>query len=399
MRIWVAVLLCLSSAAHADDGTDFTAQAKAMFRIAACGSDDAIPRRLSARAIDAHCDRMKWIYGQFKKTWIDDAKPYIAKLRPDDLPSVVVYPFGGGDLSSALTVFPDATELTTLSLEAPGDIRAIDTIDAKRLGADLKAISTDIRRLYGEAYSTTQSLMAASHSELPGTIMFALAGLAVHDMEPVRLRYFGIEPDGSIRYLSEQELDERAKAIAEKGAKKKHSRHFWYEQTSAFANVEIQFRPRGDDKAPIRTYRHILANLDNAHDRADGRVLAHLEGKGKVAVMTKAASFLLWWDDFSEVRNYLLAHAAWMISDASGIPPRYAEPAGFEHVTFGDFAGPYFIQDPNGARKELVRMWAEQEHRDLPFRFGYPDQDKHNHMMVMRPRPNGQPRGARAGTP
>lgn len=399
MRSWVVVLLCLTRAAHADDGTDFTAQAKAMFRIAACGSDGAVPRRLSARAIDAHCDRMRWIYGQFKTTWIAKARPYIAKLRPSDLPSVVVYPFGGGDLSSALTVFPAATELTTISLEAPGDIRAIDTIDARRLAADLKAISTDIRRLYGEAYSTTQSLMAASHSELPGTIMFALAGLAVHDMEPVRLRYFGIEPDGSIRYLSERELDERAKAIAEKGTKKKHSRHFWYEQTSAFANVEIQFRPRGDAKAPVRTYRHILANLDDAHDRADGRVLAHLEGKGKVAVMTKAASFLLRWDDFSEVRNYLLAHAAWMISDASGIPPRYAEPAGFEHVTFGDFTGPYFIQDPRGARKELVRMWAEQERRDLPFRFGYPDRDKHNHLMVMRPRPNGQPGEARAGAP
>ena len=40
--------------------------------------------------------------------------------------------------------------------------------------------------------------------------MFALAGLAVHDMEPVALRYFDIEPDGSLRYLTNDELDERA---------------------------------------------------------------------------------------------------------------------------------------------------------------------------------------------
>ncbi len=395
----VAVLLSLTSAARAGDGTDYTAEAQTMFRVAACGGESAIPKRFAARAIDAHCARMKWIYDDYRKTWVDKARPYIAKLRSADVPGVVVYPFGGGDLSSALTVFPDATELTTLSLEAPGDIRSIDTIDGKRLAVELKSISTDIRRLYGEAYSTTQSLMAASHSELPGTIMFAFAGLAVHDMEPVQLRYFELEQDGSIRYLTGKELDERAKAIAQKGSKKKHSMHFWYEQTSAFANVEIQFRRRGDVNAPVRTYRHILANLDNAHNKADGRVIAHLAAKGKVAVMTKAASFLLWWNDFSAVRDYLLGHAAWMISDASGVPPRYAEPAGFEQLTFGDFTGPYFIQDPIGARKEFVKLWADQEHRELPFRFGYPDQDKHNHMMVMRPRPNGQPRDARAAAP
>lgn len=399
MRISVvAVLLCLTSAAHADDGTtsgtEYATQVKDMFRIAACGNDAAIPKRFAARAIDAHCQRMTWIYGQYRKTWVDAAKPFIAKQRPTDVPTVVVYPFGGGDLSSALTVFPDATEVTTLSLEAPGDIRAIDSIDGKRLAADLKAISTDIWRLYQSAHSTTQSLMQAAHSELPGTIMFALAGLAVHDMEPVQLRYFDIETDGSLRYLTNKELDERAAAIANKGSTKKHSMHFWYEQTSAFANVEIQFRPRGDDKAPLRTYRHILANLDNAHNKADARVIAHLESKGKVAVMTKAASFLLWWDDFSTVRDYLLAHAAWMISDASGIPPRYADPAGFEEITFGDFTGPYFIQDPIGARKEFVKLWADQPHRDLPFRFGYPDKDKKNHMMVMRPKSAGQARAA-----
>ena len=44
------------------------------------------------------------------------------------------------------------------------------------------------------------------------------------------------------------------------------------------------------------------------------------------------------------------------------------------------------IQDPIGARKELIKLWAEEPHRDLPFRFGYPDKDKHNHLMVMQPK-------------
>jgi hypothetical protein len=373
----------------AADGSDYTAEVRDMFRVAACGNDDAIAERFAKSVIDAHCERMGRIYKWYRVAWVDKAKPYIAKLRPTDAPTTVVYPFGGGDLSSALTVFPDATELTTISLEAAGDIRAIDSIDKDQLKDDLGATAKSINRLYNSAYSATQNLMIASHAKLPGTIMFALAGLAVHDMEPLSLRYFDLEPDGSIRYLTGEEMDARQADIVA-AYKRKHSKHFWYEQTSAFGNVEITFRPRNDANAAPRIYRHIVANLDDAHMTADGRLLAHLRAKGDVSVMTKAASFLLWWDDFSQIRDYLLHHAAWMISDASGIPPRYAAAAGFEQITYGDFVGPYFIQDPINARAEFIKLWADEPHRDLPFRFGYPDKDKHNHLLVTRPKARGE---------
>jgi hypothetical protein len=382
----LGLLLLWGRVAHANGGTEYADQIKVMFRIAACGNDAPVPDRMNKKTIERHCGRMQRIYDSYRKAWVDQAKPFIAKLRPDNLPTTVVYPFGGGDLSSALTVYPDATELTTISLEAAGDIRALDSIDNNRLLVDLDLVATNIRHLYRAAHSTTKDLQAASHSELPGTIMFALAGMAVHGFEPVQLRYFDIEKDGALRYLTTDELDERAKKIGRPyRTTKKHVKHFWYAQHSAFANVEIQFRPRGDDKAAIRTYRHILANLDDSHQKDSG-LLAHLRSKGKVAAMTKAASFLLWWDDFSQIRDYLLANMTWMISDASGIPPRYADKAGFEQIPYGDFTGPYFTQDPINARKEFIQLWKTEPHRDLPFRFGYPDKDKLNHLLVTRPK-------------
>jgi hypothetical protein len=380
----------LAPAVHAEPvaGTDFGPQVRAMFRVAACGGDDAIPERFSAKAITAHCQEMAGIYGSYKKAWMDQAQAFIAQLRPADLPTTVVYPFGGGDLSSALTVYPDARELTTISLEAAGDVRVIDSIKSARLNDAVESIGNEIRRLYQSAHSTTKSLQAVSHFDLPGTIMFALAGLTVHGMEPVNLRYFDIEPDGSITYLTSAQLDDRAAELVAKkaGGPPKKITHYWYEQTSAFANVEIQFRPRGDANAPLRTYRHIVANLDDSHMAADDRVLRHLRAKGKVSVMTKAATFLLWYDDFTQIRDYLLKNTAWMISDASGIPPSYAEPAGFEQITYGEFTGPYFVIDEKNTRAEFIKLWKAQPHRDLPFRFGYPDNAKHNHLMITRPR-------------
>ena len=55
-------------------------------------------------------------------------------------------------------------------------------------------------------------------------------------------------------------------------------------------------------------------------------------------------------------------------------------------MTYGEFTGPYFVIDSKNTRSEFTRMWKEQPHRPLPFRFGYPDAEKHNHLMVTRPK-------------
>ena len=388
MRYLIALLLLGSGLAHADGGTEFATEVREMYRLAACGGDDAIPSAFNKKVIDAHCKEMADIYASYKKAWAAPAEKFIADLRPSTIPSTVVYPFGGGDLSSALAVYPDATEITTISLEAAGDVRVIESIKAGKLANDLDEIGNDIRRLYHAAHSTTKSLQAASHSTLPGTLMMALAGLTVHDMEPVSLRYFDIEDDGSLKYLTADELDQRAKdyAATKRGeTPPKNYTHYWYEQDSPFSNVEIQYRPKGSTGA-TRTYRHIVANLDDPHMSKDDRVLKHLAKKGKVSVMTKAASFLLWYDDFTQIRDYLLQNTAWMISDASGIPPSYAGPAGFEEVTYGEFTGPYFVIDDKNVRAQFIKLWKDQPHHDLPFRFGYPDAANHNHLMITRPK-------------
>ena len=59
------------------------------------------------------------------------ARAFFAAHVPKDVPKKVVYPFAGGDLSTALTVYPDADEITNMSLEPAGDPRDIDTLAAR----------------------------------------------------------------------------------------------------------------------------------------------------------------------------------------------------------------------------------------------------------------------------
>ena len=351
------------------EGKEFIDEARLLFRVAACGPDGDVPSRFDAAAVARHCDALGRAYRDYQKTWVDLAKPYIAALRPKDLPNVVVYPFGGGDLASALATFPEATEITTISLEPAGDIRPVDTLPADRWTSELPAHRSHLERLFEKAHSRTDNLEKESKTELPGELLFALAALVVYGQEPVSLRYFRLRPDGSPAYVTQADID------AAKGA----------DRRALFANAELRFRPTGAPDAPVRVLRHISFNLDDAHLKADPSLLAHLSAKGKVVAMTKAASHLLWNDHFSLIRGWLLEHTDWMISDSTGIPPRFAAPAGFTQDTYGTFNGPApfgLLDARDGA--DLKKLFASQPARELAFRYGYPDRDGHGHMLVTR---------------
>jgi hypothetical protein len=100
--------------------------------------------------------------------------------------------------------------------------------------------------------------------------------------------------------------------------------------------------------------------------------------------MTKAASYLLWTQPFLKIRGYLLAHSAFMVADSTGIPPSVAQKAGFALETYGKFEGSFL---PMGRlyNDEFRALWKAQPQRELPFRYGYPDNNHNNHLLVMKP--------------
>src|SRR5688572_18497277 len=110
-------LTVAAGTARAEDARDFISDAKVFYRVASCGGSEAPPADLDATTIEKHCVEMKKRYEYITKNYVEKARAFFGPLQPADLPNTVVYPFGGGDLLSALVTFPNATEITTISLE------------------------------------------------------------------------------------------------------------------------------------------------------------------------------------------------------------------------------------------------------------------------------------------
>jgi hypothetical protein len=366
----------LAPAAHADSPPhEFIEEAKALLVVGAC-AEGTPPATVKPALVDAHCKKVRAAQDDYKKNWLGVASEFFKANVPAGIPKTVVYPFAGGDLSTALTVYPDADEITTLSLEPAGDPTSLARLSDKELKSSLAVVATELTSLYRANFSVTMNMIGAMRGgKLPTQLIFGLSALVIHGYEPVSLRYFQLADDGSIRYVTDEDL---AKLANVKDAGKRNT---------ALSNIELRFHKKGSTHEQI--YRHLMANLDDAHLKASPAPLKHLEAKGKVAAMTKAASYLLSFDDFKTMRQYVIDHAVWMVSDSTGLPPKYGKEAGFEYETWGTYEKSN-MKAGGSVTPAWRALYAEQPKRALAFRFGYPDGKYHGHLIIMR-RPGNTP--------
>lgn len=362
----LAVLLA-ATPAHAE-GVDFIADAKALMVAGACaeGTTDKVPEKAYA----AHCKRIREVVADYQKRWHGPAREFFAAHVPPSVPRKVVYPFAGGDLATALAIYPDADEITTISLEPAGDPRSLSTLSPKEVQGALGVVTKELASFYRANYSVTMNMIGAMRgAKLPTQLIFGLSALVVNGYEPDSLRYFTVNADGSLKYLEQADVDAAASAKST-GAR-----------NAVFSNIELVFHKQGTTRKQI--YRHIMANLNDAHLAKSPGVLAHLEAKGTVAGMTKAASYLLTFGEFATMRKYIIDHVAWMVSDTTGLAPKYGTPAGFAYETYGSFTTSNMPAGKD-VSSAYAKLFKSQPSRKLAFRFGYPDGTFRNgHLIIM----------------
>jgi hypothetical protein len=390
------------------EGVDFIDDAKLLYRVVACGGTNAVDAKLE-KVVERHCKAINEKLAEFRAAYFEKNRAWFDAVVPTTVPKTVVYPFGGGDLISALVAFPEATEVTTISLELAGDPRRLRTLTPKQVEYSLGGLRAQIGGLISVGSNTTENLSAGQGNELPAQVSSFLLGLVAGGYEPVSMRYFKLDDAGAIVYLEQADIDAsdaadaaRLKKLKQKQDKAKKEvppvvplgeppaappKHNWQDPnfSLAFSNVEIQYRKIGE--TAVRVHRHIGWNLGNSYLKTHPQLVRHLEKKGSVTMLVKGASYLLWRGDFSKIRGYILDHLAWMLSDSTGVPPAYAKPAGMIQETYGVYTGA-FLEGVRTAKHDadFIEMWKKQKRRKLGFRFGYVDANKQAHLVVTRPK-------------
>ncbi len=381
-RWWLSLLVVFvgaqAQASAPPEAVAFDEALRTLAVVAAC-FEGPVPERFDKAAVAKHCTAMKVIFDDYEKRWATPARPFFASLVPKDIPKTVIYPFGGADLMTALAVYPDLNEITSVSLEAGGDPRSILRTEPDQIIKHLALHRRFLARLVEYNHSRTLDLSLLKGTPLPSQMIFALVGLRMHGYEPVGLRAVRLERDGSIHYFNAADVAAADAAVeGVKGSLRNRKLN------DAFAGYELSFRKKGG--TTVQVYRHFQANLVNDELAKDDRILKHLGSKGPVAAITKAASYLLWWGNFKTIRDFILSKVVWMVSDSTGPNPMHLDAKVWEQSVYGTFSGT-FIKSSYEGIEALQALYKVQPKRPLPFDyFGYPDNHKHGHLVVTRKR-------------
>ncbi len=333
-----------------------------------------------AVAVDKHCKAIQRDVEKYRAEYFVKGREWFASRVPADA-TQLVYLFSGADLLSALVAFPNATEITTMSLELAGDPRPYAKLTPAELERDLAAYRVEQGLLIQVGSNSSKNLSKQQRRYLPGEVSSFLLGMAIGGYEPVAMRFFRIEPDGTLHYFTKEEIDADTKAASQ-------LRVTWNKPTfsESFRHSEITYRKIGE--TTLRVHRHIAWNVEDKFLADHGEVLKHLTAKGKVHMMVKGGSYLLWFSSFKTIRDYILGNLKWMLSDSTGPAPTHAKPAGMIQEAYGKYTGPVDeIKVVEGTREDLdMKALFANPKGPMPFRFGYLDKVNNKHVVITRPK-------------
>jgi hypothetical protein len=274
---------------------DLAAEARALFDLVSCRG--APPAGLDAAAVRAYCGRLAPRLERAQRSTSALAAA-VGPLRPARLPSAAVSPLSDAGLLRALAAYPAARNVTTTSTRGAGDPRLLPRLeDPARLRAFLSAAEADAEEL---SRGTAAGRTIGRGGEEAGALPALLLAAAAAGLEPAGLRFFRVEPAGTLHYLGPREL------AAEEQAR----------GTAPFASCELELVRAGQPGTRV-TVRHLAADLSDRGAGADPGPLAHLALKGPLAAVLQGAGALAG-EGYGRLRALLLARVACLVTDGSG---------------------------------------------------------------------------------
>ncbi len=280
--------------------------------------------------------------------------------RLSDLPAgPVFYPFSGPDLVNAVTLYPQGTQYTLLGMEAIGVVPSPHEDDDAEVMQGLARLERSMAYLLGRNYFITdvmaQQLQETPYNGITAVMIFFLARTG-HQLVSARL----------------VELDPQGEVIAEGDGDDS-----WGERTHG---VEIAFRR--DEDSPVRTVRYFQGDIADDHFTQRVGLSQHLEAQGELLSMAKAASYLMYYPAFDDVRRLMLSRSRAIVTESSGIPFHFLDQAPWELSLYGRYDRP--IKDyEDRCQPDLKAALLERGEGELDFDYGY-QYNRANHIVVAR---------------
>jgi hypothetical protein len=287
-----------------------------------------------AQSLDSQWNYLDGIRLNAMRTW---SNTELAGLR--SATSTVFYPFSGPDVLYANTLFPNSNVLLMAGLEPVGTMPDLARLQQDgKLGPYLAQVKTSLFTILAASFFKTKDMKTDFNNQLVDGLAPAIVVFLVREGDAIHsIQYVSLDHDGVL-----------------------HSRD---EKSGGAPGVQITY-------GAGRTVLYFQADLGNDGLKANPGFVRLMQRLAPGVTYLKAASYLLYEDYFSTIRDAILNDSVGVVEDDSGIPFRDFKPTEWVVVPYGDYTGPITLFKERN-QPDLAQFYAGTAHQQLPFGSGY----------------------------
>jgi len=303
----------------------------------------------------------------FQKGWPQLEKQQLAKVRKwteaelktinESAPSIF-YPFSGPDFLYAYSFFPNAKEYVMIGLEPVGTVPDLLNMSDAQRSQQLQIINQSLYAILEYSFFRTKAMAVdlAKQGVLPILLLF----LARTNNQILDVQYVGLDAEAKIQILETSTTP-----------------------AGMIPGVKISFLPAGESEP--KTLHYFSTDLSNDGVKKTPQLVEFAQGYAKDSVTyLKAASYLMYNESFSTIRELILNQSYAVLQDDSGMPVKHFDEAKWERKFYGQYIAPIDLF-ASRYQADLRKIYqSDKTIQPLDFGIGYKFYKDSNLMLATR---------------
>lgn len=306
---------------------------------------NVVAKKIAGMSFGQKTDQKALEYSEFiNNSWnklCQDSLGHVSKWSEKHLKQYIerydtlFYPFGGPDISYAISFFPHAKRYILVGLEPLGCFDQIE--NSLNVAETFDSIQTAFSHYLRKGYFiTSEMLTQLSNKNIKGGLSLILLALSKLGFNILNIKNCCIDANGSI-VKSDSKGVKCLKIVCQKANQKK----------------EIYY---------IRTD---LINESNGLS-----CLQKFVNKFEFSTLIKSASYALHDQNFSKIRNFILDNTNCILQDDTGIPFNFFRHNWDIHI-FGTYTKPTLPVFHSYKQNSLSEYYSKNKAEPIPFPIGY----------------------------
>lgn len=301
--------------------------------------DDNFSELENSPAWQAHQNTLANSWSQLEERQISRVKQWSTEELTEinaSQPSIF-YPFSGPDFLYSYSLFPKAKEMVLVGLEPVGTVPDLTSLDASQFDRKLQEVRNSLYAILQFSFFRTNDMKVDLQKQ--GVLPLLYVFMARTNNRLLDVDYVGLDTEANIQPLTD----------------------------GLIPGVKIAYVPE-EEKEP-RTLYYFSTDLSN-----DG-IAKHPEIKEFVAKLDnpvtylKAASYLMYYDSFSQIKDIALSNSSYLLQDDSGMPLSSFNNEEWNLEFYGNYTTPIALFS-NRYQPELRQVYANNQGEIKPLNFG-----------------------------